>query len=521
VSKTRIDPKIIEKYESRLRKELESAGFYQLLKQRPGPPEEIGIVSKAILDTASVYYATREQLTDRLPPDKHINKEKSVVDYCALYFASLKALENFDFSPGTIPLSDEEFKKYKGREVTKQIITHFLPILEKAETNDKLARMTASYLNGIAVKSLQNIKDRSDLAEIVRDLGIELRGSHNPNYQYECEFEDAVFEDIVGNDEVNKRLKDTINKLVFYDPETKTNPFKKERLGGIPTSMLIYGEPGTGKTLALKAAAKHFIELAKDYEIVTGKRKPIKIISIDPTVANKYYGETSKRLKEKFEEAIDPKAISLIFIEDIESLFPPRENSSHSADNRAMNVLLNMIEGVYSKNRGNYFIVATTNYTEKMDKALQDRFEIHTKAEGPQTQADYEQILKIHINKLLTEDLISISEDEWPKPAKLVKEEHMTGRDIRNITANIVDKIANENGSSYRELYGLSGDELVEAIKSKMKPLTIDLLMAEIKEYIDESKKQKSMHREAVIRQKIESIKLEKEAKKRYNLIQE
>jgi transitional endoplasmic reticulum ATPase len=78
-----------------------------------------------------------------------------------------------------------------------------------------------------------------------------------------------------------------------------------------PKGILMYGPPGTGKTLIAKAVANesgaHFLYIA------------------GPEIMGKYYGESEQRLRDIFEEA-EEKSPSIIFIDEIDSIAPKRED---------------------------------------------------------------------------------------------------------------------------------------------------------------------------------------------------
>ena len=117
--------------------------------------------------------------------------------------------------------------------------------------------------------------------------------------------------------------------------------------------MLLYGPPGTGKTLIAKAVANesgaHFIPIA------------------GPEVISKYYGESEQRLREVFEEARE-NAPSIIFIDELDSIAPRREEVTGEVERRVVAQLLTMMDGL--EERGQVVVIGATNRVDAIDAAL-------------------------------------------------------------------------------------------------------------------------------------------------------
>jgi transitional endoplasmic reticulum ATPase len=127
-----------------------------------------------------------------------------------------------------------------------------------------------------------------------------------------------------------------------------------ERLGiQPPKGVLLYGPPGTGKTLIAKAVANevdaHFISLS------------------GPEIMSKYYGESEKGLREKFEEA-EQNAPAIIFIDEIDAIAPKRAEVQGEVERRVVAQLLALMDGL--KGRGQVIVIAATNLPDAIDPAL-------------------------------------------------------------------------------------------------------------------------------------------------------
>ncbi len=120
-----------------------------------------------------------------------------------------------------------------------------------------------------------------------------------------------------------------------------------------PKGVLLYGPPGTGKTMIAKAVASetnaHFINIS------------------GPEIMSKYYGESEKQLRDIFKEAED-NAPSIIFIDEIDSIAPKREEVAGEVERRVVAQLLSLMDGLQS--RGQVVVVAATNRPNAVDPAL-------------------------------------------------------------------------------------------------------------------------------------------------------
>jgi transitional endoplasmic reticulum ATPase len=186
------------------------------------------------------------------------------------------------------------------------------------------------------------------------------------------------YEDIGGLKDELQRLRETI-ELPLRHPEL----FQKLGIEP-PKGVLLYGPPGTGKTLIAKAVASesgaHFISIA------------------GPEVISKYYGESEQRLREVFEEARE-NAPSIIFIDELDSIAPRREEVTGEVERRVVAQLLTMMDGL--EERGQVVVIGATNRVDAIDAALRrpGRFDREIEI-GVPSELDRIEILKIHTRNM-------------------------------------------------------------------------------------------------------------------------
>jgi transitional endoplasmic reticulum ATPase len=192
------------------------------------------------------------------------------------------------------------------------------------------------------------------------------------------------YEDIGGLKDELQRLRETI-ELPLRHPEL----FQKLGIEP-PKGVLLYGPPGTGKTLIAKAVASesgaHFISIA------------------GPEVISKYYGESEQRLREVFEEARE-NSPSIIFIDELDSIAPRREEVTGEVERRVVAQLLTMMDGL--EERGQVVVIGATNRVDAIDAALRrpGRFDREIEI-GVPSELDRIEIFKIHTRGMpLAEDV--------------------------------------------------------------------------------------------------------------------
>jgi transitional endoplasmic reticulum ATPase len=183
-----------------------------------------------------------------------------------------------------------------------------------------------------------------------------------------------TYEDIGGLGDAVARVREMI-ELPLRHPEL----FK--RLGvEAPKGVLLHGPPGTGKTLLAKAVAN---ETNSTFSAIGG-----------PEIMSKYYGESEEKLRSIFEQA-EKNAPSIIFIDEVDSIAPKRDEVSGEVERRIVAQLLSLMDGMTS--RGKVVVIAATNRIDAIDPALRrpGRFDREIEIGVPNRDGRLE-VLQIH-----------------------------------------------------------------------------------------------------------------------------
>ncbi|MEF8826977.1 MAG: CDC48 family AAA ATPase, partial [Halapricum sp.] len=286
--------------------------------------------------------------------------------------------------------------------VKRQILKR--PVVERdivpvmSSTNHPFMRSPGQAIPLIAVET-----EPDGVALITEDTDVELR--EEPISGFEKTGGGITYEDIGGLKNEIQRVREMV-ELPMKHPQI----FKKLGIEP-PQGVLLHGPPGTGKTLLAKAVAN---ETSASFFSIAG-----------PEIISKYYGESEQQLREIFEDATE-ESPSIIFIDELDSIAPKREDVTGEVERRVVAQLLTMMDGLES--RGQVVVIAATNRVDSVDPALRrpGRFDREIEI-GVPDEVGRKEILQIHTRGMPLSDDVELS--------RLADETHgFVGADIESLT---------------------------------------------------------------------------------------
>jgi len=194
------------------------------------------------------------------------------------------------------------------------------------------------------------------------------------------------FQAVAGNEEAKESLMDIVDFL--------KNPEKYHKYGArMPKGVILYGDPGTGKTLLAKAVAG---EAGVPFYAISGS-----------DFVQVYVGVGAARVRNLFKKA-KSHGKSVIFIDEIDAIGKARSNNQNGSSNdekdQTLNALLTEMSG-FGEEEG-IVVIAATNRLDMLDNALlrPGRFDRHIEVSLPDVNAR-EKILSLHLNNKPHENL--------------------------------------------------------------------------------------------------------------------
>jgi hypothetical protein len=352
----------------------------------------------------------------------------------------------------------------------------------------------------------------------IRVGDLELRGftASEGGAAAKVEFTPVLPEQIVGNTSAKRAMLRYVDRLALYDAARGFNPVLE--LGGLPSTVLFDGFPGTGKSSLFRMAMTRMNMRAEQVGL------PARFVSIDPSIKDEYYGKTAKLLTEKLALARDRAALTLLFFDDIDLLLLSRGDAGMGgSDKDVLNLTMQFLDGAFTVNIGNAQTYAATNEPTATDSALRQRFHHREMIGGPEDWDDYAALIGIKLARQIKSGIVQIpgapptpqiaaqtdgaaaprpglaslfggrKSVGWRELGELCaefkrKDPRFTGRPIESVTQKLLAESADfdvpEEWFANPAVFLQRGyDEKVALIKSLYRPITGEMIAAELERY--------------------------------------
>jgi pterin-4a-carbinolamine dehydratase len=362
-----------------------------------------------------------------------------------------------------------------------------------------------------------------------------------------AEFNPTLPEQVVGNVAAKRALLRYADRLALYDAQRQLNPILE--LGGLPSTVLFDGPPGTGKSSLFRMAMTRLQQRAEQVGL------PVAFQLIDTGIKDEYYGKTGKQLRERLDAVKDTSQLVQIFFDDIDLLVSSRQGGSDNGSDRdILTITMQFLDGISTRFLGNYQTYAATNEPTALDGALRQRFHQRELIDGPADWDDYAALIGIKLARQLKNGLVQVGGEppsvalaastqgpaagqgrqatgdkrangllgaarslvggngargvSWEELGRLCvefkgKNERFTGRPIESVTQKLLAEAADfdlpeEWFADPAQFLQKSFDEKVALLKTLYRPITGEMIARELElyfnseqRYVDEAKQQR------------------------------
>ncbi|KAK4417892.1 Spastin [Sesamum alatum] len=257
----------------------------------------------------------------------------------------------------TLHVADQKLTDENAEKVVKWALGHDLMAHPQNYSNLKLILSKDSILYG-----LENLR------------AVQARKNSPKGIATDNDFEKRILEDVILHKEIGvkfddigalDKIKDAMKEVVIL-PLQRPELFCKGQLRKPCRGILLFGPPGTGKTMLAKAVAAE--AGANLLNISTA------------SITSKWYGDSEKFVKAIFSLA-SKLAPSVVFIDEVDSLLGKRRELEHEITRKVKNAFMLNWDGLRTKDMERVFVLAATNRPFDLDEAvlrrIPRRFMVH------------------------------------------------------------------------------------------------------------------------------------------------
>ena len=262
---------------------------------------------------------------------------------------------------------------------------------------------------------------------------------------------DVKFSDVVGLKEAKQILKE-----IIVIPNLRPDLFVGLR--SPPRGLLLFGPPGTGKTMIAKAVAT---ECKCTFFNISAS-----------SLTSKYLGESEKLVRALFDLAFE-KQPSVVFIDEVESILSKRNEDENEAMKRLKTEFLIQFDGVGSSEEARVLIIGATNRPFDLDPAVIRRLPKRVYV-GPFDEEDKKGFIK----KIVTQNECNISDNEFGEIAKMCT--NYTNSDLKELCREAayepLRELSHGDLKTVQKLRPICYEDFVKAVRKVRGTLTKDVL---------------------------------------------
>jgi AAA+ superfamily predicted ATPase len=239
----------------------------------------------------------------------------------------------------------------------------------------------------------------------------------------------AKLENIIGNEQAKEKLRAAIIRVLTYDSAAKLNPFRDS--ADFADSFLVYGDPGVGKNYTIDALLNHFKDLAPKLG------KQVEFVDLSQGLRSMYKDRSAQILQKYISLQNQGEKTYVNIIDEADGIFTLNERGEQSEESKKL--LTEMKKAINNSDKGNSLFIFMTNYAEKFEAALKQRF-IPIEMKGPTSPEHFSHLLKQELGSTSLNDkqIYKLGEKIYGCKQQLSNTAPFTGRDVKKLVAPFI-----------------------------------------------------------------------------------
>ncbi len=385
-----------------------------------------------------------KETTDKF--QRQVNQYLSTTEY--------QIQHKYDYK-STAGYADVDYQKRKNEEIAQMIRdaeesnkkqNYYVP-----QNNNNTNNNRQNYNNSVNNNSnannnnTNNANKKDDKAIVTNDLRDKILSEIVESKP------DVKFDDVVGLQEAKQILKE-----IIIIPNLRPDLFTGLR--SPPRGLLLFGPPGTGKTMIAKAVAT---ECKCTFFSISAS-----------SLTSKYLGESEKLVRALFQLAYEMQP-SVVFIDEVESILSKRKEGENDAMKRLKTEFLIQFDGVGSSEENRVLIIGATNRPFDLDPAVIRRLPKRVYV-GPFNDEEKKGFIK----KIITQNKCNITDEQFLQIAKMCN--NYSNSDLKELCREAAYEPLRELNSTslqrVNELRPIVFEDFTKAVRKVRGTLTKDIL---------------------------------------------
>ena len=352
----------------------------------------------------------------------------------------------------TAGFADVDYQKRKNEEIAQMIRdaeesnkkqNYYVP-QNNSNTNNNRQNFNKS-VNNNSNPNNNNANKKDDKSIVTNDLRDKILSEIVESKP------DVKFDDVVGLQEAKQILKE-----IIIIPNLRPDLFTGLR--SPPRGLLLFGPPGTGKTMIAKAVAT---ECKCTFFSISAS-----------SLTSKYLGESEKLVRALFQLAYEMQP-SVVFIDEVESILSKRKEGENDAMKRLKTEFLIQFDGVGSSEENRVLIIGATNRPFDLDPAVIRRLPKRVYV-GPFNDEEKKGFIK----KIITQNKCNITDEQFLQIAKMCN--NYSNSDLKELCREAAYEPLRELNSTslqqVNELRPIVFEDFTKAVRKVRGTLTKDIL---------------------------------------------